>query len=60
MLSNKFSRLLSESEAPVAGVVLNSVRQGSVAYYAYAYRTYGTYGAKGVYGETSASTDPSA
>ena len=54
------ARLLSESEAPVAGVVLNSVRQGSGAYYAYAYRTYGTYGAKGVYGETSATTDPSA
>jgi succinoglycan biosynthesis transport protein ExoP len=53
-------RLLAESEAPVSGVVLNSVRQGTGAYYAYAYRTYGTYGAKGVYGETSASVDPSA
>jgi capsular exopolysaccharide synthesis family protein len=53
-------RLLSESDAPVSGVVLNSVRQGTGAYYAYAYRTYGTYGAKGVYGETSASADPSA
>jgi hypothetical protein len=40
--------------------VLNSVRQGSSAYYAYAYRTYGTYGAKGVYGDSPASTDPSA
>jgi hypothetical protein len=41
-------------------VVLNSVRQGSGAYYAYAYRTYGTYGAKGVYGESQAPADPSA
>ncbi len=53
-------RLLSESDAPVSGVVLNSVRQGTGAYYAYAYRTYGTYGAKGVYGETSSPVDPSA
>ncbi|MEX1045666.1 MAG: polysaccharide biosynthesis tyrosine autokinase [Chthoniobacterales bacterium] len=51
-------RLLSEAGAPAAGVVLNSVRQGSGAYYAYAYRTYGTYGAKGVYGESSAPVDP--
>ena len=51
-------RLLSEAGAPTAGVVLNSVRQGSGAYYAYAYRTYGTYGAKGVYGESSAPVDP--
>ena len=53
-------RLLSEAETPASGVVLNSVRQGNSAYYAYAYRTYGTYGAKGVYGEPQASTDPSA
>jgi len=52
-------RLLSEAGAPTMGVVLNSVRQGSGAYYAYSYRTYGTYGAKGVYGETAAQTDPS-
>lgn len=52
-------RLLTESESPLSGVVLNSVRQGSGAYYAYAYRTYGTYGAKGVYGESSAPVDPS-
>jgi hypothetical protein len=52
-------RLLSEAGAPTTGVVLNSVRQGTGAYYAYAYRTYGTYGAKGVYGETAAQTDPS-
>jgi capsular exopolysaccharide synthesis family protein len=53
-------RLLAEAETPASGVVLNSVRQGSGAYYAYAYRTYGTYGAKGVYGESSAQADPSA
>jgi capsular exopolysaccharide synthesis family protein len=53
-------RLLAEAETPASGVVLNSVRQGSGAYYAYAYRTYGTYGAKGVYGESSTPTDPSA
>jgi len=53
-------RLLAESETPASGVVLNSVRHGNSAYYAYAYRTYGTYGAKGVYGETSAPADPSA
>ena len=53
-------RLLAESETPASGVVLNSVRQGSGAYYAYTYRTYGTYGAKGVYGETSAPVDPTA
>lgn len=51
-------RLLSEAGAPSAGVVLNSVRQGNGAYYAYAYRTYGTYGAKGVYGESPAPADP--
>lgn len=51
-------RLLSEAGAPTTGVVLNSVRQGSGAYYAYAYRTYGTYGAKGVYGESPAPVDP--
>jgi len=39
--------------------VLNAVRQGSGAYYAYAYRTYGTYGAKGVYGQQPAAVDPS-
>jgi len=53
-------RLLAEANTPASGVVLNSVRQGSSAYYAYAYRTYGTYGAKGVYGETVAPADPSA
>ena len=53
-------RLLAEANTPVMGVVLNSVRQGNSAYYAYAYRTYGTYGAKGVYGETVAPADPSA
>jgi succinoglycan biosynthesis transport protein ExoP len=53
-------RLLADAETPASGVVLNSVRQGSSAYYAYAYRTYGTYGAKGVYGDSPASTDPSA
>ena len=52
-------RLLSEAGAPTTGVVLNSVRQGSGAYYAYSYRTYGTYGAKGVYGESAAQPDPS-
>lgn len=52
-------RLLAEADTPVVGVVLNSVRQGSSAYYAYTYRTYGTYGAKGVYGETVSPTDPS-
>jgi len=53
-------RLLAEAETPASGVVLNSVRQGSGAYYAYAYRMYGTYGAKGVYGESQAPADPSA
>lgn len=53
-------RLLAEAETPAAGVVLNSVRHGNSAYYAYAYRTYGTYGAKGVYGESAAPADPSA
>lgn len=51
-------RLLAEANAPAAGIVLNAVRQGSGAYYAYAYRTYGTYGAKGVYGEQPAQVDP--
>lgn len=52
-------RLLSEAGVPASGVVLNAVRQGSGAYYAYAYRTYGTYGAKGVYGaENAAVVDP--
>jgi len=45
-------RLLAEANTPADGVVLNSVRHGNSAYYAYAYRTYGTYGAKGVYGES--------
>ena len=53
-------RLLADAETPASGVVLNSVRHGNSAYYAYAYRTYGTYGAKGVYGDSPASTDPSA
>ena len=53
-------RLLAEANTPASGVVLNSVRHGNSAYYAYAYRTYGTYGAKGVYGETVAPADPSA
>ena len=52
-------RLLAEADTPVVGVVLNSVRHGNSAYYAYTYRTYGTYGAKGVYGETVSPTDPS-
>lgn len=52
-------RLLTEAEVTAGGIVLNSVRQGSSAYYAYSYRTYGTYGAKGVYGETAAAADPS-
>ena len=53
-------RLFAESQAPISGIVFNSIRQGSGSYYAYSYRTYGTYGAKGVYGETSAPVDPSA
>jgi capsular exopolysaccharide synthesis family protein len=53
-------RLLAEADTPASGVVLNSIRQGNSAYYAYAYRTYGTYGAKGVYGESVAPADPSA
>ena len=52
-------RLLSEAGVPAKGVVLNAVREGSGAYYSYAYRTYGTYGAKGVYGAQEAA-DPSA
>jgi len=51
-------RLLSEAGAQASGLVLNRVRQGGGAYYAYAYRTCGSYGAKGVYGETSAPVDP--
>lgn len=52
-------RLLTEAGVPASGVVLNSVRQGGGAYYAYAYRTYGTYGAKGVYGaENPQTVDP--
>lgn len=53
-------RLLAEANFAATGVVLNAVRQGSGAYYAYAYRTYGTYGAKGVYGEQPTAVDPSA
>ncbi len=53
-------RLLADAETPASGVVFNSVRHGNSTYYAYAYRTYGTYGAKGVYGDSPASTDPSA
>ena len=52
-------RLLSEAGVPAKGVVLNAVREGSGAYYSYAYRTYGTYGAKGVYGAQEVA-DPSA
>jgi Mrp family chromosome partitioning ATPase len=52
-------RLLSEAGVPAKGVVLNAVREGSGAYYAYTYRTYGTYGAKGVYGAQEVA-DPSA
>jgi len=52
-------RLLSEAGVPVRGIVLNAVRQGSGAYYSYAYRTYGTYGAKGVYGVSQEVADPS-
>lgn len=52
-------RLLTEAGVPASGAVLNGVRQGSGAYYSYAYRTYGTYGAKGVYGAEAAETvDP--
>lgn len=43
-------RLLAEGNVAATGIVLNAVRQGSGAYYAYSYRTYGTYGSKGVYG----------
>jgi hypothetical protein len=53
-------RLLAEADTPASGVVLNSIRQGNSAYYAYAYRTYGTYGAKGVYGDSVTPADPSA
>ena len=52
-------RLLSEGGVPAKGIVLNAVRQGGGAYYAYAYRTYGTYGAKGVYGASQEVADPS-
>lgn len=52
-------RLLAEAGVPARGVVLNAVRQGSGAYYSYAYRTYGTYGAKGVYGVSPEVADPS-
>lgn len=45
-------RLLADANASVAGIVINSIRQGRSSYYAYAYyRSYGgRYGAKGVYG----------
>jgi capsular exopolysaccharide synthesis family protein len=52
-------RLLAEANVAATGIILNAVRQGSGAYYAYAYRTYGTYGAKGVYGQQPAAVDPS-
>jgi capsular exopolysaccharide synthesis family protein len=52
-------RLLAEAGVPAKGIVLNAVRQGSGAYYSYAYRTYGTYGAKGVYGARPEVADPS-
>ncbi|MFM8655939.1 MAG: tyrosine-protein kinase family protein, partial [Chthoniobacterales bacterium] len=52
-------RLLSEGGVPAKGIVLTAVRQGSGAYYSYAYRTYGTYGAKGVYGAGQEVADPS-
>jgi Mrp family chromosome partitioning ATPase len=63
--SQQAARLLADAGAPAAGAVINSVRQGSGSYYAYAYRTYGAYGAKGVYGskdvyeEKSVPVDPS-
>ena len=63
--SQQAARLLADAGTPAAGAVINSVRQGSGNYYAYAYRTYGTYGAKGVYGskdvygEKSVPVDPS-
>lgn len=53
-------RLLAEGNVPATGIVLNAVRQGSGAYYAYSYRTYGTYGSKGVYGAQPAAVDPTA
>lgn len=63
--SQQAARLLADAGTPAAGAVINSVRQGSGNYYAYAYRTYGTYGAKGVYGskdvygEKAVPVDPS-
>jgi succinoglycan biosynthesis transport protein ExoP len=51
-------RLLADAGTPAAGVVINSIREGSGSYYAYTYRTYGTYGAKGVYGGRSFPVDP--
>ena len=64
--SQQAARLLADAGTPAAGAVINSIRQGSSSYYAYAYRTYGTYGAKGVYGsklvyeEKAVPVDPSA
>ena len=58
--SMQAARLLADAGTPASGVVINSIRQGSSSYYAYAYRTYGTYGSKGVYGEKSGPVDPSA
>jgi Mrp family chromosome partitioning ATPase len=58
--SMQAARLLADAGTPAAGAVINSIRQGSGSYYAYAYRTYGTYGSKGVYGEKSGPVDPSA
>jgi polysaccharide biosynthesis transport protein len=52
-------RLLSEAGVPAKGIVLNAIREGGGAYYAYAYRTYGSYGSKGVYGAQEVA-DPSA
>ena len=57
--SQQAARLLADAGTPAAGAVINSIRQGSGSYYAYAYRTYGTYGMKGVYGEKPVSVDPS-
>ena len=52
-------RLLAEAGVPAKGIVLNAIREGGGAYYAYAYRTYGTYGSKGVYGASQEVADPS-
>lgn len=53
-------RLLADANAPVAGVVINSISAGRSSYYAYAYyRSYGgRYGAKGVYGARPEKDEP--